>query len=439
LQNTPLFRVGGGFKFVDPGETEMHRRKRMKPPVLSRLTWAWCVAALAFVGLSGGFFYASSNGDGAGRVALPIDRLEMFARNHMPDSGEKRIAPPALRDQQSIADDRDALEGEEGEDGLVLIYPGEGELFAENEDDLIYEGDPLYSTDDVVITIAGGGNKRATAVSAASLTQAVRPVADVDEALLRSTALGKVPRISPDGRKAVNYYRSPFEVSGTKPRLAIVVGGLGLNAAVTERAIDDLPPQVSLSFAPYAKNLDFWTRKAREAGHEVLIELPMEGYGASSEALGAAGLLSSRTPEENLQRLDWLMARFGAYFAATNYMGAKFSTDEASIAPILAKLRESGLGYIDDTGAAAPVAGSLPIATVSRMIPAAPDDQDLRAVKRELSMLEKIAERDGFALGKTYAYAATIDEIARWSKTLEEKGFVAAPASALLRTAAASR
>ncbi|GJL92308.1 divergent polysaccharide deacetylase family protein [Hyphococcus sp.] len=376
-----------------------------------------------------------------GRIALPIDRIEMFARNNASEAGEERIAAPALRDSQTDntahADIRDAV-GDEEDDGLVLIYPGEDDLFAENEDDLLYDDVEPYSVDDVVITIAGG-NKRATAVSAAALTPVIRPVADADEALLRSTALGKVPRISPDGRKAVSYYRSSFEGGGAKPRVAIVVGGLGLNSAVTERAIDDLPPEISLSFAPYAKNLDFWTRKARQAGHEVLIELPMEGYGASTQALGAAGLLSTRTPEENLQRLDWLMARFGAYFAATNYMGAKFSADEASIAPILAKLKESGVGYIDDTGAAARVAGSLPMATVSRMIPAAPDDQDLRAVKRELSVLEKIAERDGFALGKTYAYAATIDEIARWSKTLEEKGFVAAPASALLRSATASR
>ncbi len=397
---------------------------------------------MTFAGLCGGMFYASGKNDGAGRIALPVERMEMFARNHTPPASEERIEAPVLRDRQNeqeiIAEASHVVDGEEGEDGLVLIYPGEEDLFAEGGDDLLYEDVEPYTADDVVITIAGG-EKRATAVSAASLTPVIRPVADVDDALLRTTPLGKVPRISPDGRKPVSYYRSSFEGAESKPRIAVVVGGLGLNAAVTERAIDDLPPQVSLSFAPYAKNLDFWTRKAREAGHEVLIELPMEGYGASTQALGAAGLLSSRTPEENLQRLDWLMARFGAYFAATNYMGAKFSADEASIAPILARLNQSGVGYIDDTGAAARVAGSLPMATVSRMIPAAPDEQDLRAVRRELDALEKIAEREGFALGKTYAYAATIDEIVRWSQTLEKKGFVAAPASALLRTASASR
>jgi polysaccharide deacetylase 2 family uncharacterized protein YibQ len=60
--------------------------------------------------------------------------------------------------------------------------------------------------------------------------------------------------------------------------------------------------------------------------------------------------------------------------------------------------------------------------------PAAADDADRRSVRRELA-----------ALGKTYAYAATIDEIADWAKTLEKKGVAHAPASALLRTAAPTR
>ena len=54
-------------------------------------------------------------------------------------------------------------------------------------------------------------------------------------------------------------------------------------------------------------------------------------------------------------------------------------------------------------------------------------------------MMEQIAERDGMALGKTYAYAATIDEIAAWTRALEKKGIAHAPASALLRTAAPGR
>ena len=421
----------------------MYRYRRLKRPVISRLTWAWLGAFCGLLVLSGVFFRAMNSGEGASRIAMPIDQMENFARAPAHSGG------PALRDGGPSDEIAAKPFDKDDKDGLVLIYPDENEMFASNDDtDFLGDEDYLsddysddeYSGDDIVITIPGQGNRAADA-RAASLTPAVRAIADPDPALLQTTALGKTPRVAPDGRKSVPVYARSFDGDRAKPRLAIIVGGLGLNTAITEQAIDNLPPEISLSFAPYAKNLEFWTRKARLAGHEVLIELPMEGYGGNNQALGAAALLSSRSPEENLQRMDWLMSRFGGYFAATNYMGAKFSADEASLAPVLQKLKDAGVGYIDDTGAAKRTGESLgvPMATISRMIPAAADENDRGMVQRELANLVQIAERDGVAIGKTYAYAATIDEIASWSRSLESKGIAQAPASALLRTATAAR
>lgn len=421
----------------------MYRYRRLKRPVISRLTWAWLGAFCGLLVLSGVFFRAMNSGEGASRIAMPIDQMENFARAPAHSGG------PALRDGGPSDEIAAKPFDKDDKDGLVLIYPDENEMFASNDDtDFLGDEDYLsddysedeYSGDDIVITIPGQGNRAADA-RAASLTPAVRAIADPDPALLQTTALGKTPRVAPDGRKSVQVYARSFDGDRAKPRLAIIVGGLGLNTAITEQAIDNLPPEISLSFAPYAKNLEFWTRKARLAGHEVLIELPMEGYGGNNQALGAAALLSSRSPAENLQRMDWLMSRFGGYFAATNYMGAKFSADEASLAPVLQKLKDAGVGYIDDTGAAKRTGESLgvPMATISRMIPAAADENDRGMVQRELANLVQIAERDGVAIGKTYAYAATIDEIASWSRSLEGKGIAQAPASALLRTATAAR
>lgn len=436
-------------RMADETGEEMSRRRRLKRPVLSRLTWAWLGASCVFMALAAVFFRAATSGDGAERVALPVDRIETFARAPERDAArlasvsparEERIVAPDLGEGTGPQDEAggDMLDGDSGDEGLTLIYPDANDQFVENEETYAEEFD--YGEGEVVIRLPGSGPSAATQAAAASLTRAAQSIPDPDPALLRPTALGQTPRIAADGRKPVQYYARPFEGDRSAPRIAIIVGGLGLNAAVTERAIDDLPPEVSLSFAPYAKNLEFWTKKARDAGHEVLIELPMEGYGGNEQALGAAALLSSRTPQENLQRLDWLMARFGGYFAATNYLGAKFSADAEALSPVLAKLKESGVGYIDDTGAAQRAGGGgVSIATVSRMIPAAADDDDIRAVRRELAALEQIAERDGAAIGKTYAYAATIDEIAAWSRGLEQKGISPAPASALLRTTIATR
>lgn len=418
----------------------MQRNRRFRPPVLSRLTLAWLGAFGVFVALSGLFVRASFSGEGAARIALPVEGVEVLARASQsrddrlaPPIHEARLSPPQLRDTAPGEDTEDALGDDDmSAGGLELIYPREDDLFTDEEYD--------NASGNIVITIPAQGSA-AVAARAASLTPVNTPIADPDPALLRNTPLGKTPRVAADGRKSVRVYAKPHTSARNTPQIAIIVSGLGLNAAVTERAIDDLPAAVSLSFAPYAKNLDFWTQKARRAGHEVLIELPMEGYGGNSQALGAAALLSSRSPQENLQRLDWLMSRFGGYFAATNYMGAKFSADPTAMEPVLRKLKESGLGYVDDTGAARRVGNEIgvPLATVTRMIPAAASDDDRRAVKRELAALEQLAERDGGAIGKTYAYAATIEEIAEWARSLDNKGLAHAPASALLQSGPASR
>lgn len=400
----------------------VRRRHFFNLPVMSRLTLAWLSALGVVVVMGGALSLAIVSGRGGARISLPVSQIEIMAR--APARGprtEERLDAPTL----SVID-ADAPE--------VLPLPEEMD-FAEVEDE-------AFSADDIVITIAGGSGGAATGAQEASLgTSRIRPITAPDPALMRPTSYGAAPSIGADGRKPMHVYAQRHDNPDDTPEIALIVGGLGLNAAITERAIDDLPPQVSLAFAPYAKDLDFWTEKARKAGHEVLIELPMEGYGGSADALGPAALLAARSEEENLQRLDWLMARFPGYFAATNYMGSKFSADKDAILPVLERLREAGVAYVDDTGAARAAAarsGAF-VATVNRVIPAAPDESGRGDVRRELRALERIAERDGAALAKTYAFDVTIEELAAWTDAFEEKGLVAAPASAVLPARAVNR
>lgn len=424
----------------------MHRRRQFRRPILGRLTWAWLSAFGVIAALAGVFLYATLTDNGAGRIALPVEQLEQFARATVaPQANEAsdkngvsglHLSPPNLRDGEGAGGPEDFGDylGEDANDALA--YMDEALPYSlENEN-----GNDAVT--DVIITIDGKQQGDAQRDAGAPTVATHRtPIPDPVPELLRATPLGKVPRIAPDGRKALNVYARPFKGDYSKPRIAIIVGGLGLNTALTERAIDELPPEISLSFAPYAKDLDFWTKKARDAGHEILIELPMEGYGENQQALGGAALLSTRTEQENLQRLDWLLSRFGGYFAATNYMGSKFSANEAALTPILRKLREAGVGYVDDTGAAskAGAASGAALTMIDKIISAAPDDSGRRTVRRELAKLEQIAKSEGAAIGKTYAYAATLDEIAAWAAKLEDKSLSAAPVSAILQARTASR
>lgn len=407
------------------------RSKRLRLPVWSWLTWAWVASAAA--GTTFGAYSLLAKTEGPTRVALAINGVvERYAPPVEQPPATRSVlhaaaAVPALRDGEEPAV---AIESEDVFAALPEAYDNHG-------------GDPLFVEEDngIIITVDGAParnpGQKAVAAELASLTRPGLRLAEIDAGLLQKTALGSIPKIGKDGRKVSRYYARPYEGKASANRVGVIVGGLGLNPALTERAIEELPPEITLAFAPYAKELDFWTARAREAGHEIMIELPMEGYGGSPAALGPAALLTERSAAENQQRLDWLLSRFGGYFGATNYLGGKFSADGEAMAAVLKRLDDIGVAYVDDTGAARrALEEGANAGVVNRMIAPGPDGSDSAAARRDLAALETIAARDGAALGKAYAYDASIDAIVEWAGALEDRQIALAPASSVLQTRA---
>ncbi len=390
--------------------------RRFKLPVVSRLTLAW----LAFAALAAGVALYTASDDSRRRAAIA-----------MTVEGIERIAPPAER-APSIADkiERQAF-GRQAAASAIEI-PVEEAFGDEAEDALegIEAGASAFAdrADDIVITVDGAPARSIAATPTLASLTSLR-IAEPDAALLQRTAYGKAPRIAADGRRAAKVYARPF-TPGESPHVALIVGGLGLNRALTERAIDELPPEVTLAFAPYARDLDFWARRAREAGHEFMIELPMENRSGEGEALGPATLLTSRDEAQNLQRLDWILSRAEGYFGVTNYLGAHFSADRAAVDPVLARVAAAGLAYVDDTGALKGRKGG-GVAIVSRLIDPGFGAEKTRTA-RDLESLEKYAARSGEALGKTYVNADTLDALVDWAGGLGSRGVALAPASAVL-------
>ena len=71
----------------------------------------------------------------------------------------------------------------------------------------------------------------------------------------RRRATAAIPKIAPDGARAADVYARPVQDRRRQgrrgPRVAIVMGGLGIGAAATFEAIGKLPGPVTLAFAPY--------------------------------------------------------------------------------------------------------------------------------------------------------------------------------------------
>jgi polysaccharide deacetylase 2 family uncharacterized protein YibQ len=253
---------------------------------------------------------------------------------------------------------------------------------------------------------------------------------------------GPIPIIAANGRTPAQAYARPFTPRADRPMVAIVIGGLGFNARTTTQAIDELPPEVTLSFVPYADNLQAWIDRARAAGHEVLLELPMEPFDPDADDTGPQALLASASSQQNATRLEQLLSRGAGYFGVTNYQGARFATSAQASAPVVQALRRRGLVFVSSgigqrtaLSVEAQRAG-LPITAADRLIDVR---QEADAIDDQLLNLEALALQNHSAIGAGFAYPVTIEQVGRWAGDIASRGYQLAPASAVLNARAARR
>ena len=284
------------------------------------------------------------------------------------------------------------------------------------------------------VTIINGANGERQDVLVPS--QGDKGLALVDGKLLEETRHGRIPRIASDGTRPLVAYARPVPANpgnANVPRIALVVTGLGISANSTAETLSKLPGPVSFAFTPYATDVERVAARARAGGHELLLQLPMEPFDYPDNDPGPQTLLLSLSSEQNVDRMHWLMSRFQGYVGVANFMGSRFTANEATFAPVLQEVAKRGLMYLDDGSSprslAGQIAGSsgLPYAKVNVVLDAVPTPNE---VDRALVRLEGIARDNGVAIGIATALPVSIARLANWAKTAESRGFVLVPISA---------
>lgn len=246
---------------------------------------------------------------------------------------------------------------------------------------------------------------------------------------------GPLPVIGSNDLRPSRAYARPFHGDPNTPMIGIVVGGMGVNPTVTTAAIEELPPEVALSFSPYVEDLQGWINRARAAGHEVLIEAPMEPFDYPNSDTGPYTLLADGPAEENERRLMWILSRTTGYFAVANYQGTRFSTSRPAVETLMHSLERRGVAYlhdgvgrrslIDTVGADTNVEYAIADRILDEELSPAIIDQRLLA-------LEALSIQNGAALGSGFAYPVTVDQVQAWSQGLQLRGYQLAPPSAIM-------
>lgn len=245
------------------------------------------------------------------------------------------------------------------------------------------------------------------------------------EGMWRQSAYGPLPVVPRDGRLPWKIYGRPFEATPGKPRMAVVVAGLGLDKDATEAAIAKLPAEVTLAFSPYAGGLDKWVKKARDAGHEVILMLPAEAAGFPARDPGPWGLLVNNQVEDNIGRLEQVLSRAPGAVGVLAPEGAFVRSDKLS--PVLAALKDRGLIFLGD---GAKVDVDLPQAAVTATL-----DTDLfrDAIEARLGVAARAAKDNGTGLLVVAPRPVAFDRLVGWLDRLGDQGIVLAPATAIVK------
>lgn len=255
-----------------------------------------------------------------------------------------------------------------------------------------------------------------------------------DPELVEESKQGPLPKLSKDGRSPWQVYVRPSDPDEARPRIAIVIGGLGMSRAATEAAINRLPGAVTLAFDPYAGGLNDWVAAARKAGHEVLMGLPMEPRDFPIRDPGPYALMTSLAAPQILQRLNFVLSRASGYVGLISVMGSRFVVEEDLIRPLLMTMRNRGLMYIDnDTGRqslAPKIASAIDMARA--IVDSSLDsDPSKAAIDAQLVKIEDRARRNSVTLALGRPFPATLGRLAAWISTLEGKKLALVPVSAI--------
>jgi polysaccharide deacetylase 2 family uncharacterized protein YibQ len=240
-------------------------------------------------------------------------------------------------------------------------------------------------------------------------------------------------RCGSKGARPWQVYAKEVEASKKEPVVAIVVTGLGLGTLATQSAFK-LEEHFTFSFSPYGKEVAMWAKQAREGGHEVLVDFPMQTSDYPASDPGPWGLITGIKPQDNKTRLHQVLSRFAGFVGLAAPIGAALPAN--TIMNCLSDVAARGLLMLEPPQSGDQLASSqkkqlgLVSLTADYLI-----DGELEegAIRAKLAELAAKAKKDGQALGYARPYPITLELLQKWQKELAAQGVRLVPVSVLAK------
>ncbi len=217
-----------------------------------------------------------------------------------------------------------------------------------------------------------------------------------------------------------------------RPRIAIIFDDMGLDKGAFSQVMS-LPGPLTLSFLPYARDVQPLVDQTLERGDSVLLHLPMEPIGPQDP--GPYAIQASGSSQKMLEDLEWNLKQFSGYSGVNNHMGSKVTANQSRMTKILKNLKRRDLYFIDSvTSANTKVlqASRLAGMDILRRDVFVDPRAGVETVKTQLGQVEEIARRTGYAVAIAHPHKDTINVIGPWLASARLRGFELVTADRLM-------
>lgn len=244
-----------------------------------------------------------------------------------------------------------------------------------------------------------------------------------------------VPRApSPIAPGSVQASPTPPEVGPVGPVVALVFDDAGGSLADLEEIIAIGRP-VTVAVLPGLAYSSEVARRAREAGLEVLLHLPVEPTDAAKR-LGPGGVTVAMDEAEIRAAVRNGLASVPGAVGVNNHMGSRGTADRRVVRAILEEVLAQGLFFLDSVttrdSVVPVVASELGVRTAARTV-FLDNDNEEEAIRREVRRTIALARARGEAIAIGHAQRLTPGVVASMLNEFDRAGVVLVPVSALVR------
>ncbi|MCT4575513.1 MAG: divergent polysaccharide deacetylase family protein [Alphaproteobacteria bacterium] len=212
--------------------------------------------------------------------------------------------------------------------------------------------------------------------------------------------------------------------------IAIVIDDCGIEKDNTLYISNNFPKEISLSFLPYANDLQEQVDIAAANQHEIMLHLPMEAISYNEKGIQTLRETwdDDKLLKETINHLD----SFEGYRSVNNHTGSKLTQNHDKMLVVLNELKRRNLPFLDSVTISSSIAYEtaqeigLPTAERNVFID---HKNDIEYIIKQLEKAEKIAKNNGLAIIIGHPRDNTVVALEAWLKTIAERNINLIPVS----------